>query len=347
MRIKLIITIVLLSFTSIFLSANSYDEMTNEAMNLFEEKKYQEAAEMIERTFKIDKPQVDDYINAAFFWALAENKENTLKNIEKGIEAGWLNADWLETNPTFMLVQEDKMFIELIAKINENKEKLIQTLPTLHPENILIELPEPKFDSNFSIERTLKERRSTRSYLDAPLTLAELSQILWAAYGVTYFVEDMPEFLRGGLKTAPSAGALYPLDIYVVVSNVSELEKGVYKYKPEGHKLILIGTEDVKQKLLECAYGQTMVEEASASLVYSAIFSRTTEKYGDRGRERYVCMDLGHSAENVYLQAVSLNIGTCAIGAFDDLKLRMLINMTQQEEPLYIMPLGKLQKIEE
>jgi SagB-type dehydrogenase family enzyme len=104
-----------------------------------------------------------------------------------------------------------------------------------------------------------------------------------------------------------------------------------------------ITEEDRWEALAEACLGQPQFETAAAAIVYSAIFERTTSKYGRRGRERYVCMDLGHSAENVYLQAYALGMGTCAIGAFDDLRLKQAIGMTRQEEPLYVMPVGKME----
>jgi SagB-type dehydrogenase family enzyme len=189
----------------------------------------------------------------------------------------------------------------------------------------------------------MKNRRSIRSYKSTPLTLAEISQILWAGYGITYSAGNLPPFLRGGLRTAPSAGALYPLDLYIVVWNASDLPAGVYWYKSEKHQLVRIFEGNKHDALSEAAFDQPHFETAAAAIVYSAIFERNTQKYGQRGRERYVCMDLGHSAENIYLQAYALNIGTCAIGAFTDIRVKQVVGMTKKEEPLYIMPLGKME----
>jgi SagB-type dehydrogenase family enzyme len=204
-------------------------------------------------------------------------------------------------------------------------------------------LPEPRYDGSVSVEKALKGRRSIRAYAEAPLSLSEISQILWAAYGITFTSERMPPFLRGGLKTAPSAGALYPLEIYLAAGSVEGLDPGVYRYLPDGHRLIPVSSGDVRQDLSSAALNQSLVKAAPAVLVYSAVFSRTTGKYGDRGRQRYVCMDLGHSAQNVYLQAFTLEIGTCAVGAFNDEAVKKVIGMPEEEEPLYIMPLGKIQ----
>jgi len=205
----------------------------------------------------------------------------------------------------------------------------------------VVKLPPPTLDGSMSVEKCLAERRSVREYASQPLSLADVSQLLWAAYGVTVPLPNVPG-VSGGLKTAPSAGALYPLELYLVAGDVTGLEPGIYRYRPEHHDLILVLAGDRRRALLGAALGQTAVRDAPASLVYSAVFSRNTVKYGTRGRERYVCMDLGHSAENVYLQCGSLGLGTCAIGAFHDDSLRLVVRMPKDEEPLYIMPIGRL-----
>jgi SagB-type dehydrogenase family enzyme len=188
-----------------------------------------------------------------------------------------------------------------------------------------------------TVEQALAERRSIREYAAESLTLEQVAQLLWAAYGVTRPIPNAPR-LRGGLKTAPSAGGRYPLELYLVAGNVTGLEPGVYNYRPEKHELWQTVAGDRRPQVDN---GQGMVEAAPATIVYSAVFERNTGKYGQRGRERYVCMDLGHSAENVYLQATALGLGTCAVGAFVDMDLKVACRMTRDEEPLYIMPVGR------
>lgn len=209
------------------------------------------------------------------------------------------------------------------------------------PQSKLIKLPEPSFNSDYSVEEALLNRRSIREFSDEALSLKEISQILWAAYGITE-ERSHPTFLRGGLRTAPSAGALFPLDIYLVAGNIDGLEAGVYKYIADGHSLELHATGDIRDDLAMAALKQDFIKDAPATLFYSAIFSRTTQKYGDRGEERYVCMDLGHSAQNVYLQCISLGLGTCAIGAFTDDMVSSVMMLTNEEVPLYLMPVGKI-----
>ncbi len=202
-----------------------------------------------------------------------------------------------------------------------------------------IDLPAPDEKGTVSVERALAERRSRRSYGDRALTKAEVSQLLWAAYGVTEPVAE-PARLRGGLRTAPSAGARYPLEIYLVAGEVDGLAAGVYRYDSAGHRLELLAKGDRRVKLMRACLDQRMVGLAPVDLVWSAVYERTTSKYGDRGRERYVCMDLGHSAQNVYLQAEALGLGTCAVGAFDDAALAKAIGLAEPEQPLYVMPVG-------
>lgn len=194
-----------------------------------------------------------------------------------------------------------------------------------------VKLPQPLFDGRISIEKALHERRSIREYLDLPVSLSELSQLLWAAQGTSG---------TGGRRTAPSAGALYPLELYVVAGNVSGLQPGIYLYKPERHELQKIASGDKRVELGRAARGQSAITDAAADLVIAAVYERTTIKYGERGN-RYVHMEAGHAAGNVYLQAASLGLGTVAIGAFDDDGVKKAAELTVREQPLYIMPLGR------
>jgi SagB-type dehydrogenase family enzyme len=195
----------------------------------------------------------------------------------------------------------------------------------------IIKLPEPIKDSATSIEEALLNRRSVRSYKDSPLTLSEVSQLLWAAQGVTS---------ARGLRTAPSAGALYPLEVYVVSGNVDGLPDGVYQYRPDKHEIALVVRGDKRGELCRAALGQTSVRNAAAVIVFSAVYERTGMKYGDRGIQ-YVHMETGHAAQNVFLQAVPLELGTVVIGAFYDGAVREVLKMPDGEQPLYIMPVGR------
>ena len=197
-------------------------------------------------------------------------------------------------------------------------------------------LPPPEEDGDMSVERALYSRRSRRDFQDRPLSIQQLSQILWSAYGITLSIPDSP---RGGLRTTPSAGALFPLEIYVIVGNVNGIDAGVYRYISEEHKIVQVMYGDVREELSEAALGQIMVKEAPASIFYSAVFERMTGLYGERGI-KYVYIEIGHSAQNVYLQAEALGLGTCAIGAFTNDSVRQILNLPDDEEPLYLMPIG-------
>ena len=179
-------------------------------------------------------------------------------------------------------------------------------------------------------EQALAQRRSLRDFGADPLSLEPLSQVLWGAQGLSD---------AAGYRTAPSAGALYPLEIYVLVGRVTGLDPGVYKYRAASHDLVRTGEGDLRAEAAEIALGQSWVAAAPAVLVVAAVFARTTAKYGRRG-ERYVYMEAGHAAQNVYLQATALDLGVTVVGAFDDVRLHGLVGMERDESPLSLLPLG-------
>lgn len=194
-----------------------------------------------------------------------------------------------------------------------------------------IALPEPRLENNVSTEEALLKRRSVRKYGNKPLTLQEVSQLLWAAQGITGGY---------GMRTAPSAGALYPIELYLVAGRVDELAAGIYRYRPKGHDLLKLAEGDKRRDLYLAALEQEAVRDGAAAIVIAAVYGRTTVKYGKRGM-RYVHMEVGSVAQNIYLQATSLKLGTVFIGAFDDEKVKRVINMQGEEEPFAIMPLGR------
>ena len=303
--------------------------------------KYAEALPLYEEAFKNGAGKPEEYYDAACAAALAGQADPAFAYLEKASSSDDITQDTLKEDSDLKSLSTDARWTALLAKLQAREDALLAKLPAKH-EGTPIALPEPKRDGAFSVEKALQERRSVRDYAKAPLTLADVSQLLWSAYGVSQKIDNAPPFLRGGLKTAPSAGALYPLEVYLVAGEVTGLPAGVYLYTPENHSLVKVLDGDVRAALCKACLGQGMVKQAPVSLVYSAVYERTTKKYGQRGKERYVCMDLGHSGENVYLQATAMGMGTCAIGAFSDLKLRLVVNMTKEEAPLYVMPVGKL-----
>jgi SagB-type dehydrogenase family enzyme len=194
-----------------------------------------------------------------------------------------------------------------------------------------IALPDVVISGEQSLPQLLRQRRSVRDYQDLPLGLAEIGQLLWAAQGITH-----PQ----GLRTAPSAGALYPLELYVVAGRVANLASGVYHYDPGQHQLTMTISGDRRKTLARAALGQTWINDAAAVVVFSAVYKRTTRKYGERG-ERYVHIEVGHAAENLLLQAEALGLGTVVVGAFDDEALARLLNLPADAEPVIVIPVGK------
>jgi SagB-type dehydrogenase family enzyme len=201
----------------------------------------------------------------------------------------------------------------------------------MKPSQHLIELPKPSLKGAMAVEEALAKRRSVREYSDLALTLNELSQLLWAAQGLTS---------SDGHRTAPSAGALYPLELYVVVGKVDGLSSGVYKYRPSEHELSLLASGDKRPELYRACLEQDFIAKAAVSIVFAAVYERATGKYGERGR-RYVHYEVGHAAQNVYLQATALHLGSVVVGAFQDDRVRKVVQLARDEEPLYVMPVGK------
>jgi len=213
----------------------------------------------------------------------------------------------------------------------------------------VIPLPPPRQDGRTSVEKAIGQRRSAREYAEGALSLVEISQVLWAAQGFTQEKKDPPRMWnpkyewQGGLRAAPSAGALYPMEIYVLAGNVEGLAKGVYKFIPKNHSLKKIMGGDKRSALSDAALKQAPIERGAAVLVLAGVYERTSYKYGDRA-ERYVHIEAGSIAENVSLQGVALGLGTVLIGAFKDDEVKSVLQLPDDERPLIIMPLGKAAK---
>jgi SagB-type dehydrogenase family enzyme len=194
-----------------------------------------------------------------------------------------------------------------------------------------ISLPDPRTTGDMSLEAALKRRRSVRAYTPAALRLEEVSQLLWAAQGITG---------RGGLRTAPSAGALYPLEVYLVSGEVEGLAQGIYRYMPLGHQLQKVAARDCRPELASAALGQEFVRDAAVSIVVAAVYRRMAITYGERSR-RYIDTEVGCVSENVSLQAAALNLGTVIVGAFYDAQVQQVVGLRSDEEPLCILPVGR------
>jgi SagB-type dehydrogenase family enzyme len=201
---------------------------------------------------------------------------------------------------------------------------------TVSQDTVKIVLPEPRHGSDTSIEEALLKRRSVRDFSGEAVTLAQLGQLLWAGQGITD---------PTGKRTAPSAGALYPLTLYAVVGNVEGVDPGVYKYEPATHSLQRVVNGDKRQALARAALGQECVGQGAIDIVITAVYEITTVKYGTRGLT-YVHLEAGHAAQNICLQAVGLELGAVTIGAFDDEDVKKTLNLADDEVPLYIIPAG-------
>jgi SagB-type dehydrogenase family enzyme len=198
----------------------------------------------------------------------------------------------------------------------------------------MIKLPAPVLHGDTSVEEALYNRRSVREFRDGPITMREASQLLWAAQGTTG-----TGWTKG--RTAPSAGGLYPLEVYVAIGNVEGIAPGIYKYSPGGHELYKVAEGDKRAELSVAALGQASVKNSAMAIVIAGVYERTTGKYGAQG-VKYVHMEAGHAAQNVCLQAVPLHLGTVTVGAFSDDGVRTAMGMRGDERPLYIMPVGRI-----
>jgi len=194
-------------------------------------------------------------------------------------------------------------------------------------------LPDPQYEGDVSLERAIRGRRTIRSFGDKALRLGQVSQLLWSAQGITE---------PGGFKrAAPSAGALYPMDIYPVVGagGVEGLQAGVYHYAAEDHSILLTRADDVRRDVAGACLWQTWIAQAPLNFVITAEYSRITGKYGQRGI-RYAMIEAGHIGQNIFLQAQAMGLAAGIVGAFDDEKLTRVMGITKTHEPLLVMPVG-------
>lgn len=204
---------------------------------------------------------------------------------------------------------------------------------SLEPGTV-IELPDPATEGAVSVASALADRRSRRTFGEGVLERETVAQLLWATQGLTD-----PE---AGFRAAPSAGATFPLELYLAVGaeGVTDLPAGVYYYDVREHALEVRAGGDVQPALREVALEQAWLETAPVTVVLTGVDERTERQYGDRGSERYVPMEAGHAGQNLYLQAEALDLGTVAVGAFEDDGVADVLDLDAAERPLYIMPVG-------
>lgn len=194
-----------------------------------------------------------------------------------------------------------------------------------------IKLPKVEYKGSLTLEEAIFRRRSRREFLDEPLTIEQIGRLCWGGQGQE----------RGArFRTVPSAGATYPLKLFVVTAD------GLFHYLPAKHALEKILEKDLRSALCEAAWGQGFIEVAPVTLVFAAQFERTTSRYGERGI-RYVYMEAGHAAQNVHLQAEALGLGSVAVGAFDDAAVKGVLALPRELEPIYMVVVGRCLEQEE
>ncbi len=173
-----------------------------------------------------------------------------------------------------------------------------------------------------------------RSFAAEPLSLGEVSQLLWAGAG------RRADSVSAASRSFPSAGGLYPVELFLVAGTVQKLPAGVYRYDWSGHALERLRGGDRRRELAAAALAQSWMAGAPATFVVGVKEERTTGRYGERGARRYVPLDAGHSAQNIHLQAAALGLGTTAVGAFDDRRVRSVVGMGLVQ-PLLLIPVGR------
>jgi SagB-type dehydrogenase family enzyme len=220
-------------------------------------------------------------------------------------------------------VQGISPFLQAMAKAPEPKDTT----------KSVIELPIPAYKGAVSLEEAIKKRRTERDFLPRPLSKSQLAQILWAAQGITEEGENK--------RAIPSAGALNPLVIFAIIGQegVDHLSAGVYQYLPDYHQLKALSQGDLRKALVDASLSQSWIASAPVSIIIAAEYARTTGKYGKRGI-RYTHMEVGHAAQNIFLQAVALDLGAGIVGAFDDARVKDILDLPPNYDPLLLMPVG-------
>jgi len=196
-----------------------------------------------------------------------------------------------------------------------------------------MQLPDVKTKGNTSLEEALQKRRSVRSFTSEKISLNVLAQLLWAGNGWK------TDSVTSPTRTAPSAGGLYPIELFVCAGKVGDIGAGIYHYESSSHSLRLVRSGNFRAKLAKATLGQSFIADAPVSIIVTGVYERTVRKYGKRGEERYVHMDAGHSAENIFLQAAALDLGTVTVGAFNNRDVKKILQ-SGNAAPLYIMPIG-------
>ncbi len=223
----------------------------------------------------------------------------------------------------------------IVSRSDTDNNEVITDNNSIDMTGDIITLPQPSLSGTLSLEEAIARRRSVRSYRPDALNIGQVGQMLWSAQGIT--LESR------GFRAAPSAGATFPLEIYLAAGRVNRLAPGLYRYNPSDHTLSLVTDEDLRSQLSAAALGQHMVRDAPVSFIIAADYGRTSSRYGERA-VRYVHMEVGHAAQNLNLQAISLGFGAVMVGAFNDSDVKGIMELPDNIDPLYIIPVGRPQQ---
>ncbi len=189
----------------------------------------------------------------------------------------------------------------------------------------MVKLPDPLIEQGMSLKTAISSRRSVREFSTEPLKMEEISQLLWAAQGITH---------DGDRRTAPSAGATYPLELYLVTA------ESVFRYIARDHTLLPTLEGDLRKDLFAASLEQEFFLEAPVTVVFTAVFARTEQRYGSTRSQRDVHIEVGHAAQNMMLQAVALGLDTVPVGAYEDESVSRVLNLPADHIPLYLVPAG-------
>jgi SagB-type dehydrogenase family enzyme len=192
------------------------------------------------------------------------------------------------------------------------------------PEEI-IPLDPPYIEIKMPLVDAIEKRRSVRAFESKKLSMGQISLLLWASQGMTDEAT--------GFRSVPSAGALYPLEVFFVDS------EGAYQYIAQGHHLIMISSDDLRTDVMEASLSQTFIADAPVAVIICAVYERTTAKYGERGK-MYVHLEAGHACQNLLLTATALGLGAVPVGAFDEEAINKTLGLPKDHTPLYIVPIG-------
>ena len=227
-------------------------------------------------------------------------------------------------------------FIAVVSEIYVlNSQISQQTGYTTRNVISITKLPSPQLTGNMSVEQAIEDRRSVREYNDEPINISDVSQLLWAGQGITD-----PQY---GLRAAPSAGQVYPLELYVIVGTggVTGLPAGEYLYVPENNTLEKLINGDLRAQLATIADGQPWVQQGQVDIVITGNYQKMIDKYPDVPLStRFVNLEAGHVGETIYLQAEPLGLATVSIGSFNENQMISLMHLQVNEEPIYIFPIG-------